>query len=808
MAMLDHPVPAQRAGDQFQEGADPSGRVAGLPGNDLLLNDQRFPSDLAPRVRVMVGQTVGHFKILDEIGSGGMGVVYKAQDLALNRIVALKSLKPASIDNKNAIARLIREARTASILDHPNICTIYEVSQTQEGQVFIAMAYYEGETLAQTLRKGALPAGQAVKIAGDVAKGLAKAHRHGVIHRDIKPGNIIVTTDDVVKILDFGIAKLESLSSKRPGRVVGTPPYMSPEQLGGGPVDQRADIWAWGIVLFEMLTGRVPFRSTTRRSVLREVSSDQFDVARILKSGVASELVSVLSKALQKNPSDRYLNIEEAISELDLRPPKSHARRNDVQADSGTPSIAVLPFRSMGSDPEDEYFTHGLTEELTDALAGVQGLQVAPRTSVMGLKGARGRRAAAKLGVAMVLEGSVRRSVSRMRINVRLFNTAQQRVLWSQRFDRDITDIFAIQEDIAAHVAETLKVRLGDQPSSHPARRYTENLDAYNLYLKGRYQWNRESPEALFKAVETLQKATEADPGYVLPFCGLGECYLVIGARELLPPSVAWGKARDAVNRALDLDPKLADAHGCLGAVLAINDFDWAAAEREFRYGLELNPESAATRHWYAISVLAPQGRFAEALTETAHAIQNEPLSLIYNSTLGWIYYLSGQFELAAEQCAKTLEIDPHHPDSLWCLGAAHGELRRPQEAVATLRRLEQVVGGIPLVYGSFGHFYARTGNIAEAEKMLLAVQEAGRRMHAAPICESWIYANLPGQQEAALDCLDRAYEERDFLIRYIKTSPSLKPLYPHPRFAGLVRKMGLDELPTTVSIHATAVAG
>jgi len=755
----------------------------------------------------MVGQTVGHFKILDEIGSGGMGVVYKAEDLALNRVVALKSLKPTAIDNKHAIARLIREARTASILDHPNICTIYEVSQTQEGQVFIAMAYYEGETLAQKLRKGALSAQQAVKIAGDVAKGLAKAHRHGVIHRDIKPGNIIVTTDDVVKILDFGIAKLESLTSKRTGRVVGTPPYMSPEQLGGGPVDQRADIWAWAIVLFEMLTGRVPFRSTTRRSVLREVSSDEFDVARILKSGVAAELVSVLSKALQKNPADRYLNIEEAISELDLRPPKSHGRRNDEQAENSTPSIAVLPFRSMGSDPEDGYFTHGLTEELTDALTGVPGLRVAPRTSVMGLKGARGRRSAAKLGVAMVLEGSVRRSGSRMRINVRLFNTAQQRVLWSQRFDRDIADIFAIQEDIAAHVVETLKVRLGDQASSQRVRRYTENLDAYNLYLRGRYQWNRESPEALFKAVETLQKATEADPGYVLPFCGLGECYLVIGARGLLRPSVAWGKARDAVNRALDLDPKLADAHGCLGALLAISDFDWAAAEREFRYGLELNPESAATRHWYAISVLAPQGRFAEALAETAHAIQNEPLSLIYNSTLAWIYYLSGQFELAAEQCAKTLEIDPHHPDSLWCLGAAYGELRRPQEAVATLRRLEQVVGGIPMVYGSFGHFYARIGNIAEAEKMLLAVQDAGRRVHSSPICESWIYANLPGQQEAALDCLDRGYEDRDFLIRYIKTSPSLKPLYHHPRFAAIVHKMGLDDLPTTVSIQATAVA-
>jgi tetratricopeptide (TPR) repeat protein len=284
-----------------------------------------------------------------------------------------------------------------------------------------------------------------------------------------------------------------------------------------------------------------------------------------------------------------------------------------------------------------------------------------------------------------------------------------------------------------------------------------------------------------------------------------------MGARGLLRPEEAWRKAREATDRALRLDPKLADAHGCLGAVLAINDFDWRAAEREFRYGLELNPESAATRHWYAIALLAPQGRFDEAVTETARAIQYEPLSLIYNSTLGWIYYLSGRFELAAEQCAKTLEIEPHHPDSLWCLGATYGELRRGEDAVATLRRLEQVAGGIPLVYGSFGHFYARTGNLEEAERMLAAVQEAGRTIHSSPMCESWIYANLPGQQEAALDCLDRAYQERDFLIRYVRTSPALKPLYGHPRFAALVERMGLVEPPTTTSIHeneATAAAG
>jgi len=755
----------------------------------------------------MEGKIVGHFRVIEKIGSGGMGIVYKAQDLTLDRIVALKSLPPAVINDKEAIARLIQEARTASILDHPNICTIHEVSQTPEGQVFIAMAYYEGETLSQKLRHGPLPQPQAVGIAMDIALGLAKAHRHGVIHRDIKPGNIIVTTDGAVKILDFGVAKLASLTSTRTGTAVGTVAYMSPEQLSGEPVDQRTDIWAWGIVLFEMLTGRIPFRAGEGRALMRAILADPFELTGFPQSAMPSGMVQVLSKALQKNPADRYLRIDEALSDLQRSFPSRtdlQGRPKQVAVMPAAPSIAVLPFRSLSPDPEDEYFSHGLTEELTGALTRLEGLQVASQTSVLALKGAQERaETAAKLGVGLVLEGCVRRSGSRLRINVELINVGEERVLWAERFDRDLTDIFAVQEEIAAKVVGILKVRLTGQATPHLVKRYTQNLSAYNLYLKGRYQWNRASPEALFKAVDTLGQATAADPDYVLPFCGLAECYLVMGERALLPPAEAWRKARNASNSALALDPTHADAHGCLGAVLAVNDFNWAAAEREFRHGLELNPESALTRHWYAIGLLTPQGRLDEALAEITRAIECEPLSLIYNSTLAWIYYLSRKLELAAEQCAKTLEIDPHHPDCLWCLGATCRELGQPQKAMAALKKLEEIGGGLPLVYGSLGHSYAVAGNTAEAERMLRAVQEAGRRNYSSPICESWIYANLPGHEAAALDCLEKAYANRDFLIRYIRISPSLTPLYNHPRFQALVHQMGLDDS-TTESMERT----
>jgi serine/threonine-protein kinase len=749
---------------------------------------------------MMEGKTVGHFKVIEKIGTGGMGIVYKAQDLTLDRMVALKSLPPGAIDDREAIARLIQEARTASILDHPNICTIHEISQTPEGQVFVAMAYYEGETLSQKLRRGPLPPPEAVGIAMDVALGLAKAHRHGVIHRDIKPGNIIVTTDGVVKILDFGVAQLASMTSTRTG-TAGTVAYMSPEQLHGEPVDQRTDIWAWGIVLFEMLCGRAPFRAEKRRALMRAILSEQHELTAFLESTVPSGLVQVLSKALQKDPAERYLRIDEALSELQRSGPPGtdlQGRPKLVAGVRAVPSIAVLPFRSLSADAEHEYFSPGLTEELTGALARLDGLQVASPTAVIALKGVQGRaETAARLGVGLVLEGSLRRSGSKMRIHVQLIDVAEERVLWSEGFDRDVTDIFAVQEEIAAQVVGLLKGRLTGQATPPLVKRYTQNLRAYNLYLKGRYQWNRASPEALFKAVETLEQATAADPGYVLPFCGLAECYMVMGERALLPPAEAWRKARDASNRALELDPTHADAHGCLGAVLAVNDFNWAAAEREFRQGLELNPESALTHHWYAIGLLTPQGRLDEALAEITRAIECEPLSLIYNSTLAWIYYLSRQFKLAAEQCAKTLEIDPHHPDCLWCLGATSRELGQPQEALAALKKLEEIDGGLPLVYGSLGHSYAAAGNTAEAERMLRAVQEAGRRNYSSPICESWIHANLPGHEGAALDCLEKAYADRDFLIRYIHISPSLAPLYNHPRFHALVHGMGLDDSAT-----------
>ncbi len=614
----------------------------------------------------MIGKTVGHFKILAKVGSGGMGVVYKAEDLSLNRIVALKSLLPTAIHDAQEMDRLLQEAKTASILDHQNICTIHEVLQTGEGQVFIAMAYYQGETVAHKLRYGPLPPAQAIPIALDVACGLGKAHRHGIIHRDIKPGNIVVTTDGIAKILDFGIAKLLSGST---GKDVpaGTVAYMSPEQLRGESVDQRSDIWSWAVVLFEMLTGRAPFRCADTNELKDAILYYPLDLTALLQSGLPGGLARLLSKCLEEDRVSRYVQIEDALRDLERCWP--HEAR-----------------------------TH-----------------------------------------------------------------------------------FRAQQETAPPAA------------SNSGKQTQRNLRAYNLYLKGRYQWNRESPDALFKAAATFAEASEADPTYALPLCGLAECYLVIGAKALLPPAEAWRKARHAAIQALALDPALAEAHGCLGAVLAINDFDWTAAEQQFRYALELDPASAVAHNWYAIALLAPQGRFNQAIAQLTRGIESEPLSLIYNSTLGWICYLSQQWGLATGQCMKTLEIDPHHVDSLWCLGESQVELGQFDQAIVTLENLYAVSGGVPFVFGALGHAHTKAGNFAQASSILRTMRRADHGIYSSPVCEAWILANLPGEEEQALDCLEKAYAERDFLIRFIHFSPALRPLYAHPRFHRLLRRMNLE---------------
>jgi TolB-like protein/Tfp pilus assembly protein PilF len=755
----------------------------------------------------LVGQTVGHFEVIEKIGTGGMGVVYKARDLSLDRLVALKFLPPAVSQDEEAVARLVREAQTASALDHPNICTIYEVSQTPEGQMFIAMGYYEGETLAQRLRQGPLPVATATHVATEVAEGLAKAHRHGVIHRDVKPGNIIFTSEGSAKILDFGLAKFgDSLALTRTRTTVGTINYMSPEQLQGDPVDHRADIWAWGIVFYQMLTGRLPFRGEQHGAVMHSILNEPLDLNLLLGGTVPSGLIRILSRALEKSPVERYSQMTEALLEIRTAIGTGPESTRQLAVKRATPSVAVLPFRNLSSDPEDEYFSDGLAEELTDALTRLDGLQVASRTSAFAFKGSQQGLAeiGAKLRVGLVLEGSVRRSGKRLRITVQLTNVAEERGLWSERFDRELEDVFAIQEEIAARVVSTLKLRLGDDATSHLVKRYTQNLVAYNLYLKGRYQWNRSTPEALLKAVESFEQAVAEDPNYVSPFCGLADCYLVLGARALLPPKAAWEKARAATFRALELNSTLADAHGCLGAVLAVSELNWAAAEREFKYALALNPESALARHWYAMALLTPKGKTEQAIAEMKRAVELDPLSLIYNSTLAWIYYLNERWESAAEQCARSLEIDPNHFESLWCLGATYSELGRKEEGVVIFQRLMSMSAGAPLMLGSIGHNYAKMGMRKEAEGVLRDLAEAAKQGYFSPIYAAWTYANLP-DHDKAFECLEKAYEDRDFQIRYIHQSPALRALREDPRFAVLLRKMDLDNSEIHPQPDATA---
>ena len=743
----------------------------------------------------IIGRTIGHFRILEKLGRGGMGVVYKALDVALERPVALKFLPVSAGEDEEALTRLRIEAKAASSLDHPNICTIFEIASTPEGGTFIAMAYYEGETLQAKLRRGPLCAADAVDVAGQMGHALGKAHSQGIVHRDIKPGNIMLTADGTVKILDFGLAKVSSSPSiTRAGATVGTIQYMSPEQARGGVLDHRSDIWSWGAVLFEMLTGQRPFRSTDPMSLMRAIVFEPPNLAPLTARQVPEGIVRVICRALTKDLQERYQDMTEALGHLrEAASGTAPSVRRQPELQATPTSIAVLPFRNLSRNADDEYFSEGLAEDLINALTRINGLHVASRASSFAFKNSSQamREIGERLRVGMVLEGSVRRAGSRLRVSVQLVDAVADRGIWSERYDRDAGDLFSIQDEIAGSIVQKLRLRLGDSTVSRLVRRYTENLQAYHSYLRGRYQFNRSTPQALLMAVEAFEEAAAQDPGYVLPYCGIGDCYVVLGAQAMVPPLEAWKKLGAAAERALQIDPQVAEAHACKAAVLA-TDFDWAGAEREFLRALELDADCANAHHWYAVCLLSPLGRSDEAIREIKLALGLEPLSLVFSASAAWLYYLAGRFDLAVEQCRTTLEMEPGHVTALWCMGSSCRELGRYADAMAAFEKVQTISSEDPISLGLIGHFYAATGKADQARQVLEKLRMRARHQYVSAMYMVWILAAL-GDFDGAFAALDEAYENRDFLLRNIRRSQGTRPLMNDPRFEIMIRKLGLD---------------
>ena len=749
----------------------------------------------------MIGKTISHYKILEKLGEGGMGVVYKAEDTRLRRPVALKFLLPELTRDPQAKERFINEARAASALDHPNICTIYEIAETDEGQLLIAMAFYDGESLKAKISRGPLDVGEATGIAAQIAAGLARAHSRGIIHRDVKPANIIVTTDGIAKIIDFGLAMLAGGARlTRTGRTTGTAAYMSPEQARGGDLDLRTDVWSFGVVLYEMLTGRLPFRCEYEIALIYSILNDEPKPVTSLRDAVPPGLERVVDKALAKRPSERYQSVAEmsadvcaASEELSgARAAPGQGRREETGAGPRKKSIAVLPFRSLSDSKEDEYFSDGTTEDIITQLSKVRELKVISRTSIMRYKHTDksipeiGR----ELGVATILEGSVRRAGGRVRIVAQLLDVQTDEHMWAETYDRSMEDVFAIQSDVAEKIAAALRTELSPVEKERIGRKPTESMEAYNLYLKGRFYWNKRRPDDLKVAVDYFNKAIETDPRYALAYAGLASAYVILPGYTGVAPTKFMPKAEAAARRALELDPTLGEAHAVLGQIKMMYEWDWAGGESEFKKAIELNPSYPTAHHWYCLG-LSVVGRYDEAWVEIRRAQELDPLSLVISSCLGGGFYYERQFDKALDQFKKTLELDPNFAPAHLDVGLACLALGRSDEAIAEFQKVRELVGSGPYGLAGLGYAYAQIGRKSEAEQILRELLQFLEQGYAVSYDIAGVYLGLK-DKDKALDWLEKAYEERS-IDRFAYMHPVWDELHSDPRFTAIMRKMGLE---------------
>jgi eukaryotic-like serine/threonine-protein kinase len=785
-----------------------------------------------------IGQILGHYRLVEQIGAGGMGVVYRARDEQLDRDVALKMLPADTLADEATRTRFRKEAMVLAKLDHPNIATIHEFG-SQSGVDFLVTAYVAGITLDTKLDSGALPDADVISLGIQLAQGLAAAHEQGVIHRDLKPGNLRLTPDGRLKILDFGLARLieresdialtASLSESQ--EVTGTLPYMAPEQLRGQKADVRTDIWAAGAVLYEMATGERPFKERIAPALAADIIHKAPPAPRSLKADISPGLEAIIRRCLEKGPGKRYQSATELAIDLQrLRTSSSGVTslatakfplgwRRGVIATGGAvfcilallfalnaggwrkrllrgiaparvESLAVLPLQNLSRDPEQDYFADGMTEELTTELAQIGGLRVISRTSTMRYKGTQKALAdvAKELSVDAVIEGSVERSGDEVRISAQLINARTDSHLWARSYRRNLRDILAMQSEVARAIAGEIRVQLTPQEQARLGRQRAVNPAAYEAYLQGRYDWNFHTSDQLQKAIAEYQRAIQLDPSYALAYVGLSEAYHILpvnadaASQEVLP------KAKDAALKALELDPQLSDGHAALAFVLGQYDWDWAGAEKEYKRAIELSPNNSIARAYYS-RMLTFLGRHSEAIAEAERARELDPMSTLASFLLGMAYSYARQYDRAARELAQCLEMNPKFWPAHFFLGQVYEQQGRYADALAELSKAE---GPTLEATSQIGHVYAISGKRAKAEQVLKDLTTRSKQRYVSPTYVARIYAGL-GQKDQALEWLERGYAVRDSHMASIAVEPTFESLRSDSRFIDLLRRLNLS---------------
>jgi serine/threonine protein kinase len=794
---------------------------------------------------VAIGAHLGRYQVLSRLGAGGMAEVYLAKDTQLGRSVALKLLSDKLAINKSHLRRFEQEARATSSLNHPNILTIYEIGETGRTH-FIATEFVEGHSLRRLLRKSRLKLKEALDISLQVATALTAAHGVGIVHRDIKPENIMVRADGLVKVLDFGLAKLAEKSpdidrtdadastvlriDTEPGTVMGTTHYMSPEQVRGLSLSSQTDVWSLGVTLYEMITGWLPFDGPSVGDVIVAIlEREPVPLDRYVREA-SPELIRIVNKALTKDIKERYQRAQELMADLrrlvrwqEIENELAHVASPQVSFGSGqstaegptvvdTPlrssgassvfrrrrtrktidSIAILPLINAGKDADAEYLSDGITESIINTLSQLPKLRVMARSTVFRYKGKEvdPQQVGFDLGIRAVLMGRVLQRGEDLIIKTELIDVTDGSHLWGEQYNRKLSDILTVQDEIATEISDKLRFKLTRIEKKRLTKRPTENIEAYHLYLKGRYYWNKRNGPDLMKGLEYFRQAIDIDPNYALAHAGLADSYTVLATWNILPSSEAFPKSKAAARKALELDKTLCEAHASLGFVRSVFDWEWARAEKDFKRAIKLNPDYATSYEWYGL-YLSYMGRHEEAIAAAKRAQDLDPLTLIITTVVGVVLHYAHQYERAIEEYEKVIEMDPTFLPAHCFRGATYTYLGMHEKALAEQQFCIERGGRGPLVMAALGYAQASVGDREGAEETLAELEKLSREKSVSPFFAGQIHASL-GQHERALDCLEKACEERFHRVASIKVDSILEPLRLHPRFQTLLKRIGL----------------